>query len=128
MKNLTLTDERVKTITHKHMHAVDKLYRMHAGISSDLIAVKNGIAQLEVRIHSGWKKPHEVTIDQFITLWTNHISELKEIDGWQVKVYTSEKIAGFTISPSAIDSPELQKRLDLLNAEPERTLIYVYRV
>lgn len=128
MKNLTLSDERVKTIHHKHMHAVDKLCRMHAGISSELIAVKNGIACLEVNIHSGWKKPHEVTINQFITSWTNHISELKEIDGWQVRIYTSENIAGFTVSPSAIDSPLFQNRLDLLNAEPEQTLIYVYNV
>jgi hypothetical protein len=100
---------------------------MHAGISSQLISVKNGIALLEVEIHSGWKKPNEVTAKQFIESWSNHNPDLKEVDGWEVRIFTSEKIAGFTISPKALNTPDLQKKIDLMNANPERYLVYIYK-
>jgi len=128
MRNLNLTTEQIETINHDHIYSVDKLYRMNAGISSQLISVKKGIALLEVEIHSGWKKPNEVTAKQFIQSWSNHNPDLKEVDGWEVRIFTSEKIAGFTNSPNALDSSELQKKIDQMNAKVERSLIYFYKV
>lgn len=128
MNYLSLSSEQVEIINDEHIHSVDKLYRMHAGISSRLKSVKNGIAHLEVEIHSRWEKTNEVTVKQFIESWGNHNPDLKNIDGWGVRIYSAEKVAGFTLSPNEIDSIQTQRKINLINANPERYLEYVYQV
>ena len=36
-----LSKQEVSAINLKHLHTVDKLYRMNAGVGSDLLSVKN---------------------------------------------------------------------------------------
>ena len=128
MKNLNLSTKQVETINHNHIHNVDKLYRMNAGISSRLLSVINGIALLEIEIHSGWKKSNEVTARQFIESWRNFNPDLKGMDGWEVRIYTSEKIAGFTIHSNEGDSIRTQQKIDQMNSDPERYLVLVYKL
>lgn len=127
MKNLNLSSEKIEAINDDHIHAIDKLYRMHAGISSRLVSVKQGVALIEVDTNSKWPKSNEVTASQFIESWNNHNPDLMEVDGWEVRIYINKKIAGFTISVNEIDSPELQEKINQINGNPEKNLVHIYR-
>lgn len=127
MKHYDLSAEQIETVNHKHIYAVDKLYRMHAGISSKLISVIRGFALLEVYIHPGWKKSNEVTAKQFIESWS-HNPEIQNLDGWEVRIFSSRKIAGFTISANEAVSADTRGKIDLYNAKSEPHLVYVYKV
>ena len=47
----------LSTVSDKHIHGVDKFYRMFAGLSSYLLSYENEIIELEIRFSKRWPKP-----------------------------------------------------------------------
>ena len=66
--SFNLSDQEVSKINTKHIHSVDKFFRMHAGVGSDLLSVKNDTMVLEINVNDKWltKKTLEQTSIQFL--------------------------------------------------------------
>jgi len=77
--SFNISDKEVSKINSKHLHTVDKLYRMNAGVGSNLICVKDGTMVLEVNINNKWLaiKNLKQTSIQFLNSWKDNIQECK---------------------------------------------------
>lgn len=128
MKPSFISQYSINEINERHTNNVDKLYRMHAGISSRLVNVLEDMVFLEVTIHPSWKKTYQETAEQFIESWRSHNPELQGYPGWGVSIRMSLKIAGFTISPDRLYSDELDQKLKRINmTDHNPILVHEYR-
>ena len=94
MNYLNLTPKQVDRINRDHLHAIDKLYRMFAGVSSTLTGVSHGTGYLHVTIHRHWERSAADTAMQFIKSWTQQNSVLERLDGWEVTIINKHSQAG----------------------------------
>ncbi|MDA0195590.1 MAG: hypothetical protein O2887_08070 [Bacteroidetes bacterium] len=129
MKPLNLSQQEVLSISQRHILSVDKMYRMHAGVSSSLTAVKEGIVYLEVNVNIKWleKKSPLKTAKQFADSWRHGNKELRAASGYIVNIFQTNRIAGFTLPAKKWNSrlaDELRKKMSI---EEINQLIFVYR-
>jgi len=52
--SFNLSKQEVSEINSKHLHSVDKHYRMHTGVGSQLLSVKNDTLVLEINVNDQW--------------------------------------------------------------------------
>lgn len=57
--------DTLKAIDERHMHAIDKMYRMFAGLSSHLLAYEEGTLTLQVHHSKRWTKDPASKVWQF---------------------------------------------------------------
>ena len=86
----------LRDVAERHIYSIDKLYRMHAGLSSDLISYEDGIIELEIRVTKRWPKSHEVTALQLADCWRGQ-PELDQAKGCLVHIYDVQKPVGSSV-------------------------------
>ena len=86
MKTVSYSQEKVNEIDWKFVYNVDKLYRMHGGISSHLLTVNSGEAYLKLVISDRWKKSMEETAMQIVKNRLSFDERLKPVLVWKVMV------------------------------------------
>ena len=121
-----LSKQEVSAINSKHLHTVDKLYRINAGVGSDLLSVKNDTMVLEVNINDQWleKKTLEQTSNQFLTCWKKFNSVLQKSRYYTVYVYNTSPL-GFMISANATKE-EMALALQKFNTKTSKRLLGVF--
>jgi hypothetical protein len=123
--NRTLTEAEVSAIASRYIKNIDKLYRMHAGISSSLKSYNNGIITLEIH-NSERKKPSDFnTAIEFALKWASRNIELKQAEGFVVSIYKTIS-TGFAISANGADDSILQKLISELKESKSTKLIGIY--
>ena len=89
--------EELKPINHRHIHAIDKLYRMHAGASTHLTALHDGVFELETRIdHRKRNVSNERFAENIARSWHRN-AELRACLECRIRFYQSAGPSGFTI-------------------------------
>jgi len=99
-------------VADRHIYSVDKLYRMHAGISSDLVSYEDEIIELEIRVTERWPKSHEVTALQLANCWRRN-RELDQAKGYLVHIYDIQRPVGLSVSAqkSSVEAPAREEWL-----------------
>ncbi len=87
MKPISYSKESVKQINNYFVHNVDKLFRMHGGLASDLIKVEDNTAYLKVVLDNRWKKDPEETAAQLVASRCRFDSRVHPVNLWKVAVY-----------------------------------------
>ncbi|GAA4270443.1 hypothetical protein [Hyunsoonleella aestuarii] len=124
--SFNLSKQEVSEINSEHLHSVDKLYRMFAGVGSQLLTVKNDTLVLEININDQWltKKTLEQTSIQFLNNWKEHIKELQKCKYYIVYIYKSNPL-GFTIDTKTTKE-EIELKLKNLNSRESKILLDVF--
>ena len=92
----------IKAISQRHIHRIDKLYRMHGGLSSELVSYESGVIELEIRKGKRWPKPPEVTARQLAECWRSSNQELSGAVAFVVHLYEQETSTGFSVPTSQL--------------------------
>ena len=124
--SFNLSKQEVSEINSKHLHSVDKLYRMHAGVGSQLLSVKNDTLVLEINVNDQWltKKTLEQTSIQFLNSWKQNIKELQKCKYYIVNIYKSSPL-GFTIDIKTTKE-EIALKLKKFNGKESKILMDVF--
>jgi hypothetical protein len=93
----TLSESDVKQISSNHIHGVDKLNRMFAGIASELERYENGIIYLKIENTEKHLPSNYKTALQFVECWIGGNKELRQAKGFVVVFYKTQS-TGFAIS------------------------------
>ncbi len=86
----------LRDVAERHIYSIDKLYRMHAGLSSDLVSYENWIIDLDIRVTKRWPKSLEVTALQMADCWLGK-PELVQAKGYLVHIYDVQKPVGSSV-------------------------------
>jgi hypothetical protein len=121
----TLTEAEVSEISSRYVKNYDKLYRMHAGISSNLKSYNNGIITLEIHNTERSKPSDFNTALSFALQWACVNEELKEAEAFVVSFYKTGS-TGFSIPLGAADDSTLQKLVSELKESKPTKLIGIY--
>jgi hypothetical protein len=98
---MTITNkDNLKAINTRHMHAIDKMYRMFAGLSSHLLAYEEGTLTLQVHHSKRWTKDPLTTAKQLAESWFFHNPEFKDAHTYSVYVHSSTYETGFFFTPA----------------------------
>jgi len=127
MNQLTLSTEEIKKINDRHIHDVDKWYRIMEGISSRLISVREGIISLEVLINFTETHDPEKTTSKISETWRRFNPELGGAALIEVSVYKTRQLKGLLIKAEDCSSAFLDDIMIRLKEEPERKLVFIYR-
>ena len=124
--SFNLLDKEVSKINTKHIHSVDKFFRMHAGIGSDLLSVKDDTMVLEINVNDKWltKKTLEQTSIQFLNDWKKYNDVLQKCKYYVVYIYKTSPL-GFTISPNATEE-EIALKLKKFNSRESKILLDIF--
>lgn len=87
--------ELLSELNTRHAHAVDKHYRMWAGLSSHLLSYQDGIITLQIHHTDRWPKSPEVTARQLANSWRRFNPELQNAHGYRVYIQHSQKETGY---------------------------------
>jgi hypothetical protein len=82
----------IQDINHRHIKNVDKLYRMFAGLSSELLEYSDQTLQIAIECSEKWKKPVEDTALQIAESWKTSNPELQHAKYYQAIILTPEKM------------------------------------
>jgi hypothetical protein len=123
--NKTLTEAEVSVISDRYVKNYDKLYRMHAGISSNLKSYSNGIITLEIHNSEKTKPSDFNTAISFALQWACVNKELKEAEGFVVSFYKTGA-TGFAIPAEGADNANLQKLVSELKESKPTKLIGIH--
>jgi len=96
----------IKAISQRHIHRIDKLYRMCAGLSSDLVSYESGVIELEIRKGKRWPKPPEVTARQLAECWRHSNRELSGAVAFVVHIYEQRTPTGFSVPAGQLQDKE----------------------
>ena len=124
--SFNLSKQEVSKINSKHLHSVDKLYRMHTGVGSQLLSVKNDTLVLKINVNDQWltKKTLEQTSIQFLNSWKQNIKELQKCKYYIVYIYKSSPL-GFTIDIKTTKE-EIALKLKKFNSKKSKILLDVF--
>ena len=86
----------LREVAREYINRIDKHYRMHAGLSSDLVSYEDGIIELEIRVTKRWPKSHEVTALQLANSWRWN-DELVQAKGYLVHIYDVQRPVGLSV-------------------------------
>ena len=124
--SFNLSKKKVSEINLRHLHSVDKFYRMHAGVGSKLLSVEKDTLTLEIDVNDKWltKKTLEQTSIQFLKSWKDFNKELQKYNYYIVNIYKSSPL-GFTID---IKTPkeDIALKLKKLNSKKVKILLDVF--
>lgn len=88
----------LKKINHKHIHSVDKFYRMYGGLSSSLTDYKDETIYLAIHISPRWNKDASTTAQQLAECWKTCNTELFAAKYYCVHIYSINGDTGFVTS------------------------------
>jgi len=80
----------IEDINRRHIHSVDKLYRMHGGLSSKLLDFNNGTIYTQIHTTDLWTKSPLLTAFQLVQCWVDFNPELNTAWKFHVSFYSSE--------------------------------------
>jgi hypothetical protein len=112
--SFNLSDQEVSKINSEHIHSVDKLYRMHTGVGSNLLSVKDDTMVLEVNVNDKWltKKTLEETSIQFLNSWKDYNKILQNCKYYIVYIYKSSPLGfNFDANSTKEEIPLLLKKI-----------------
>lgn len=95
-----MTSKEVNKINTRHIPEVDRQYRMHGGLSSELMDFENGTIILRVTVSEKWTKSPEETAIQLAGSWKNNNPELSSASSY--RAFILEKHKGFVQSQDII--------------------------
>ncbi len=81
----------IEEINRKHYFKADMYYRVGYGLSSRLLAFRNGIIYLEVVIGSKWSKDYNATTLELAHCWRSEHPELQKALGCKVFIVDGRK-------------------------------------
>lgn len=81
----------IEEINRKHYFKTDMYYRVGYGLSSRLLAFRNGIIYLQVVIGRKWEKDYHATTLELAHCWKTEHEELKEALGCKVFIVDAQK-------------------------------------
>ena len=124
--SFNLSKQKVSEINSKHLHSVDKFYRMHAGVGSELLSVENDTLVLEINVNDQWltKKTLEQTSQQFLNSWKQNIKELQKCKYYIVLINKSSPL-GFTVD-SKTTKEEIASQLKKFNSKESKILLDIF--
>lgn len=73
-------------INHRHLHSIGKLYVMHSGLSSSLIAYEDACLHLWINHDARWKKDASTTARHIANDWRQCNPELALATHYKVEV------------------------------------------
>jgi len=76
----------IKNINARHIPSVDKLYRMHGGLASELVGYRNQTMQLKINLTEKWPKPPLETARLLAQSWKKANPELADGVFFDVKL------------------------------------------
>ncbi len=82
----------IEEINKRHYFKTDLYYRTDFGLSSKLLAVKNGIAFIRVIINQRWLKDYKTTALEIANCWKKENPELATVFGCKVFIMMLKKI------------------------------------
>ena len=97
----------IKDINTKHIHAVDKHYRMYSGLSSQLLDYVDNTIILEITINERWQKDSNTTAKQLADSWKKFNPELSSALHYLVHVIHSKKTTGFVLNFEELKNKKL---------------------
>ena len=87
----------IKAISRRHVNRIDKLYRMHGGLSSELLSYESEVIELEIRKGKRWPKVPKVTARQLADCWKSSNHELSGAVAFVVHIYEQTAPTGFSV-------------------------------
>ena len=94
--------KKLQEVCDYHVSHVDKLYRMCAGLSSELISFKGKVLEIEIRHSDKWKKDPAETADQLAKSWRRN-TLLSKATSYRTHIYKREESGGtLACAPSEI--------------------------
>ncbi len=81
----------IEEMNKKHLLRSDMLYRVSFGLSSKLLAFKNGIISIEVLYGKRWKKSYKETALEMAYNWRDKNPELGQAIGCKVYIVDAHK-------------------------------------
>ena len=103
--------EHIAELNRQFIIKADKLYRMHAGLASELVDYRDGIICLHISVSKRWPKPPEVTARQLAGDWKSHMPELRDARGYDVRIVRIQNDTGFAVSPELVRDKSLMNVL-----------------
>ena len=103
----------IEAISRRHIYSIDKLYRMHGGLSSDLVSYDSGVIELEIRKGKRWPKPPELKARQLAECWKSSNRELSNAVAFIVHIDEHKAPTGFSVPA------DLLKNKDAISALAE---------
>lgn len=76
----------IEELNRKHLIEKDMYYRVHKGLSSQLLEYKNGIFKLEIIVKSKWQKNINATALEIANVWKETHPELSMAIGCKVYI------------------------------------------
>ena len=95
-----MTKDQTDRINKRHIPKVDRQYRVHGGLSSELMDFENGTIILRVTISEKWTKSPEETALQLAGSWKNNNPELSSASSYRAFILETHK--GFVQSRDII--------------------------
>lgn len=81
----------IEEINRKHYFKADMYYRVGYGLTSRLLAYRNGVIYLQVIIGRKWSKDYHATTLELAHLWRNEHEELDKALGCKVYIIDAKK-------------------------------------
>ena len=104
----------IAAISDRHIRRIDKLYRMHGGLSSNLLSYDDQVIELEIRKTARWNRSPEVTARQLADSWRSGNAELSGAVAFLVHLYEQHVPTGFSV---AAEDLKTMDALDVLVAQ-----------
>ena len=108
--NIT-SKEELSAINSRHAHAVDKLYRMFAGLSSHLLSYEEGVITLQIHHSPRWPKDPLTTAKQLARCWFQFNKELRDAHSYTVYIHPMDQETGAVVSVYKKDRKTLAAEL-----------------
>ena len=87
----------LEQINHRHIHGIDKFYRMFGGAASRLLSFEYGILELEVRLDERAHRSTPVAMARKLADSWHREPELVHATGFLIHVYKAVRPLGFAI-------------------------------
>ena len=101
----------LEQINHRHIHGIDKFFRMFGGAASQLLSFDDGILELEVRLDNRANRSTPAAMARKLADSWHREPELRSATGFLVHVYKTMRPLGFAIPASGRSKKTLMEDL-----------------
>ena len=113
MDNYSHLTPELREVASLHVHRIDKLYRMYAGIASDLKGFTDESMILEVRIGQRPPNPLEEMVRKLAASWHAE-PELRSAKRFVAYVYTNNRPVGLSVDTSPFQRGDIKGFAEVL--------------
>lgn len=119
-----MNKEAIRKIAERHIHSVDKYYRMFGGLSSNLDDYSDSTIYITIHKNRNWKKDNATTAKQLALSWRNGCDALKEAKKYHVTIIHNETPTGFAIPLKELnDIAKVEALLQSVNDIPKKSAL-----